>query len=240
MSLKIIVITKYGSITEDVVKNVSSDSDIIQKTYKKCGFKKVEDYILQCEFTVPDFNAKRIKVFGKKTGRATRENKYEFPPPLDNTILFGSCCLVAYNKSTNCYEDLTKKEWCSVYEKLFGGFEDLTTIEEEDSEDELENIDKRYLSNGYLVDGFVVDDVKCKNINNELSEDEYIDIDEVGYDGGYEEDEEDEDEEDEDDEDEDDGEEEEGEDDEDDEEEEGEEDEEGEEEEGEEDEEEDE
>jgi len=47
-----------------------------------------------------------------------------------------------------------------MYEKLFGGFEDLTmtAIEDENEIDELENIPKeKKTKNGYLKDGFVVD-----------------------------------------------------------------------------------
>ena len=48
-----------------------------------------------------------------------------------------------------------------MYEKLFGGFEDLTLtcVEDEEEEDELENIPKsmKTKKGGYLKDGFVVD-----------------------------------------------------------------------------------
>ena len=195
MSVKIIIVTKSGALNEEIVKNISSDEECIQKTYKKCCFKKVDNFILQCEFTRPDIKTTQIKVFGKKTGRAMCENTYEFPPPLDKTLLFGSCCLIAYNKLTNKYEDLSKIEWINIYEKLFGGFEDLMNTDDEESEDELESIDKKYLSNGYLLDGFVVNDKRLKNMN-ELSEDEYTDIidDEDEYDDSDSDEDEDEDE----------------------------------------------
>ena len=47
-----------------------------------------------------------------------------------------------------------------IYEKLFGGFEDLaaTAIEDENEEDELANVPKeKKTKQGYLKDGFVVD-----------------------------------------------------------------------------------
>ena len=50
--------------------------------------------------------------------------------------------------------------WNKIYEKLFGGFEDLaaTAKEDEEEEDELANIPKeKKTKNGYLKDGFVVD-----------------------------------------------------------------------------------
>ena len=60
--------------------------------------------------------------------------------------------------------------WEKLYEKLFGGFEDLTATQQEDEEeaDELENIpeDKKTKEGGYLKDGFVVDDVEEEELSN--------------------------------------------------------------------------
>jgi hypothetical protein len=50
--------------------------------------------------------------------------------------------------------------WEKIYEKLFGGFEDIsaTAVEDDNEEDELENVPKhKKTKNGYLKDGFVVD-----------------------------------------------------------------------------------
>ena len=50
--------------------------------------------------------------------------------------------------------------WEKIYEKLFGGFEDLgvTAAEDDNEEDELANVPKhKKTKNGYLKDGFVVD-----------------------------------------------------------------------------------
>jgi hypothetical protein len=50
--------------------------------------------------------------------------------------------------------------WNKIYEKLFGGFEDLaaTAAEDEAEEDELANVPKeKKTKQGYLKDGFVVD-----------------------------------------------------------------------------------
>jgi len=54
--------------------------------------------------------------------------------------------------------ETTKGTWEKIYEKLFGGFEDLGD-EDEYSEDELANVDPKLLtSHGYLKDDFVVSD----------------------------------------------------------------------------------
>jgi hypothetical protein len=50
--------------------------------------------------------------------------------------------------------------WDKIYEKLFGGFEDLavTAVEDENEVDELANVPKeKKTKQGYLKDGFVVD-----------------------------------------------------------------------------------
>jgi hypothetical protein len=50
--------------------------------------------------------------------------------------------------------------WNKLYEKLFGGFEDLSATAEEDENeiDELANVPKeKKTKQGYLKDGFVVD-----------------------------------------------------------------------------------
>ena len=78
-------------------------------------------------------------------------------------MFFGSCAILAYLKKddgSKGYTDLTLQLWNKIYEKLFGGFEDLaaTAKEDEEEEDELENVPKeKKTKQGYLKDGFVVD-----------------------------------------------------------------------------------
>ena len=63
--------------------------------------------------------------------------------------------------------------WNKMYEKLFGGFENLalTVVEDEEEEDELAAIpaSKKTKKGGYLKDGFVVD---SDEEDPDLSEDE--------------------------------------------------------------------
>jgi hypothetical protein len=149
------------------------------KFYKKCGFKNPEHFKKQCSWSVKTKTNKKlfITVFAKTVGRANFENKYEFPPPIDNKLFFGSVCIICQepDHSSEKYKlvphNLTVSEWGEIYERLYGGFEDLSALEKEDEEeeDELENIPKDKLtSSGYLKDGFVVDDD-----NELLSNDDY-------------------------------------------------------------------
>ena len=65
---------------------------------------------------------------------------------------------------------LSIDEWNKIYEKLFGGFEDLD-VEEVRSVDSEEYETDELTEQGYLKDNFVVDD-------DELQEEEYVSYDE--------------------------------------------------------------
>ena len=92
-------------------------------------------------------------------------------------LFFGTLAVINYDNENNKIKNLTVQEWEQIYEKLFGGFEDLKETQEQDNNeiDELELIspDKK-TKTGYLKDDFVVDDSY-----SEESEEEYDDIDDV-------------------------------------------------------------
>jgi hypothetical protein len=157
--LNIIIVERVG-----ILKSLSVKDFKLEELYKKCGFKKADNFSKQAEWNAKYENKKYfIELYGKIDGRANSENKYDFPPPIDNTLFFGSCALLAYLKSDNgskLYTDLSLPLWNKMYEKLFGGFEDLsaTAVEDELEEDELANVPKeKKTKQGYLKDGFVVD-----------------------------------------------------------------------------------
>jgi hypothetical protein len=52
-----------------------------------------------------------IQLYGKKKGKPGHENKYEFPPPIEN-IFYGSCLLV----NPSC--DFTIEMWNDFYESM--------------------------------------------------------------------------------------------------------------------------
>lgn len=159
-SLSIIIVEKGGSLKTLKIKDYKVD-----ELYKKCGFKKEEGFTLQVEWNVKlDSQKYVIQMYGKLNGKANMENKYDFPPPVDKNLYFGSCALVGTIKDdTNkiVYINLTVDLWNKMYEKLFGGFENLavTCNEDDEEEDELKNIPKNMKTKkgGYLKDGFVVD-----------------------------------------------------------------------------------
>jgi len=179
--LNIIIVEKVGTL-----KSLSIKDFKLEELYKKCGFKKGEDFLKQVEWNAKYEGEKYyIEVFAKTDGRPNSENKYDFPPPIDTKLFFGNCAILAYIKKTDggkYYTDLSLPLWNKIYEKLFGGFEDLaaTAIEDEEEEDELANVPKeKKTKQGYLKDGFVVDSSDTEeNISGSNSEDTEEDEDE--------------------------------------------------------------
>jgi hypothetical protein len=165
-----------------------------EELYKKCGFKKGDGFSKQTEWT-PKIDRQRyvISVYAKTDGKANCENKYDFPPPIDSKLFFGSCALVASVKKedgTTTLSNLSIALWNKIYEKLFGGFEDLSATcamdeDEEDEEDELANIAaEKKTKDGYLKDGFIVDsDGEDEDDYETEDESEEDDSDSTGNDG---------------------------------------------------------
>ena len=166
--LNIIIVEKGGDLKPLAIKDFK-----LEEVYKKCGFKKGDDFVKQAEWNAK-FDGKKyfIEVYAKTDGRPNSENKYDFPPPIDTMLFFGNCAILAYikNGGDNVYVDLSLQLWNKVYEKLFGGFEDLATtaIEDEQEIDELANVPKeKKTKQGYLKDGFVVDSSDAEDNSSE-------------------------------------------------------------------------
>ena len=170
----ILLVQKGGEIKQTKIKDINSDA-----LYKKCGFRKNTDFEKRTTWEVTIGDTKYyIELWAKVNGKANTENKYDFPPPVDNELYFGTCCLVSVIPNKNTFLDLTVELWSKIYEQLFGGFENLDS-EEEMSEDELESIPAELKTkNGYLKDGFVVDDnLICEDEENDEDEEEDDDDD---------------------------------------------------------------
>jgi hypothetical protein len=165
----IIIVEKLGSIKQVNFKNYDEN-----ELYKKAGFKTAEGFKCHTSWTI-DMDSKKytISVYGKTIGKANQENKYEFPPPIDNTLFFGNCVVVKKLESnSNEVVDLSESAWNEIYEKLYGGFEDLGDEDSEEEDDEDDDIPRT--KTGYAKDGFVVDD--DEDVDDE--DDEDVDDDE--------------------------------------------------------------
>lgn len=143
---KIILVKKTGELQE-----INYDS-CSESLFKKAGCKKAENFKSIIRWDVErEQSTYSYTVFGSKEGKANYENKYEFPPPIDNVLLFNSCVIVKIKGDK--YYDLLMEDWLEVYEKLYGGFEVL--VSEDESEEEYEG---KLTKTGYAKDGFVVDE----------------------------------------------------------------------------------
>jgi hypothetical protein len=190
-NLGVIIVDKTGSLKSLTIKDYKEE-----ELYKKCGFKKPDGFEKHTEWKMKMDGKKYIvAAYGKTEGKANMENKYDFPPPIDTTLFFGSCLLLCTLLKDDGKKEpisLTLEQWEKMYEKLFGGFEDLATTaaEDEAEEDELEAVPaNKKTKHGYLKDGFVVDsdsddkDAEYESGSDEDDEDEDEDSEEVDENG---------------------------------------------------------
>lgn len=173
-NISVVIVEKTGTLKSLTIKDYKEE-----ELYKKCGFKKPDGFSKQTEWGVKLEGKKFIvAVYAKSDGKANSENKYDFPPPVDTALFFGSCALVcSIKKDDSTWEivSLSLEQWEKMYEKLFGGFEDLaaTCAEDENEEDELANVPaSKKTKQGYLKDGFVVDSESSDDKDDFGSEDE--------------------------------------------------------------------
>ena len=180
--LTVIIVDKTGTLKSYNIKDFKEE-----ELYKKCGFKKAEGFIKQTEWNIKiDGRKWFVSVYGKTDGRANSENKYDFPPPIDSKLFFGNCVLVLKVKDDKnmTFTNLSIPLWDKLYEKLFGGFEDLTNascvLEDEMEPDELDQFSesKKTKVGGYLKDGFVVDSDDDEDVDGSVSDDYETDTNE--------------------------------------------------------------
>ena len=161
---RIITVDKEGSLKCVNARDLAEES-----LYKRAGLRKPSDkFARQAGWTV---DGGMYEVWGKKAAMkastAGQENKYDFPPPID-TLLMSGTVIIVKRGDDGSFLDLSTGEWATVYEALFGGFEDLGE-NDSFSSDELDMVpDDMKTKDGYLKDGFVVDS------EGEIEEEDYI------------------------------------------------------------------
>ena len=151
---KIVLVEKTGNKKDLNAKDLSREI-----LYKKCGFRKADGFEKRHSFEVKHEGIHSVEVWSRDSGRANTENKYDLPPPIDTALYFGTIAIVGVDEIDEL-TDLDKATWEKIYEKLFGGFDDIgDEDEDDDEEDELEHIPKELKTKvgGYMKDGFVVD-----------------------------------------------------------------------------------
>jgi len=163
---------------------------------KKCKFKTASGFEVRAEWAYSGSGSGSgsgtderfmVELWAREDGNAGQENKYEFPPPVDTILFFGSCALIARDMTAqHCVIPLTLEKWDKMYNFLFGGFDSLMTCEDEDEneEDEMDAIPAHIKTkDGYLKDGFVVDN---SSDDEETEEDETDDEDDTADTDEYE------------------------------------------------------
>ena len=152
---------------------IKTNGDILEKSLKKndemelckaCGYKNNNGFGKIHSYNINDAH---YSVYGKTNGRANTENKYEWPPPIDSCLFFGTMCIVKIEDEI--WTNLSSEEWKTQYETLYGGFEDLNDDETRSEDSEIYS-DDDYTKEGYLKDDFVVEDDE-----EELCEEAYED-----------------------------------------------------------------
>lgn len=124
--VSVVIVDKLGQTKEVNCADLS-------KLHTKCKLRKKDNFDARVIWEVGKLY---IKLYAKDTGRHTTINKYELPPPIDKEIFYGNMAIVLFNDK-ECMEplDLTLENWETIYAKLFGGFEDLDTSDEEGEEE---------------------------------------------------------------------------------------------------------
>ena len=159
--VQIVIVEKNGSLKEVNIKQYDSEY-----LCKKAGFKTSNGFKAHTCWKQENME---VYLYGKTEGRAGQENKYDMPPPSDNTLFFGSCLLLM--KKKNKEVDLTVKSWKEIYENLFGGFEDVGDNDsEEEAEEDDEDADLPQTKEGYAKDGFVVGDDEEEEDDDDVEE----------------------------------------------------------------------
>ena len=169
---KIVIVDKYGSLKTVNLKDFS-----VNTICNKAGIKSIDGFKLQNTWGADDGLDQNIRLYAKTEGRAGQENKYDFPPPVDERLFFGACALVGFNAETNEPVDLDEDAWEDIYEFLFGGFDDVDSCDESevDTDEELNavGVPVAITKQGYVKDGFIVEsDEESEEESDEESESE--------------------------------------------------------------------
>ena len=171
--VQIVIVNKFGLLKGSGLKNPDR-----QELYKKAGFKRSDGFDHRMTWSLLLGEDKiEVELWSREDGKWGTENKYDFPPPVDTALYYGSCILLRRDPDTHDPVNLTLDIWGKVYDKLFGGFDDLAE-EDPSSEDELAMVEDRLKTrHGYLKDGFICDD-GARSPSDEEDEEGDDDLDE--------------------------------------------------------------
>lgn len=150
----VIIVEKNGTVRR---VSISSKTLNVSELCKKSGFKTADGFNCAHTWTIELNSVEyKLQVFGKTKGKAGSENKYEFPPPIENVLFFGNCAVVNIVKDE--ITDMSTNDFNDIMDYLQGGYSDIDNSDE-DEDDELEDeTDLPKTKEGYVKDDFIVDD----------------------------------------------------------------------------------
>jgi len=138
----IILVESSGTLKSLKAKDLSVDT-----LYRKAGYRSADHFEKRHVWVCKLDQEQEVSValYAKTTGKALHENKYNFPPPVESDLYFGTVILVQV-ASDGQLVNLEIPTWNAVYDKLFAGFENLgdndseeDNIDPEDEDDEEED-----------------------------------------------------------------------------------------------------
>lgn len=129
MAQSFVIIEKNGTVKDQ--SSLELTRDIL---YKKCGFKKKEQFEKRHTWYINMYGVCSVELWARDSGRSGQDNKYELPPPVDTVVYFGTMALICVDDKEEIV-NMTREIWCKIYDFLFEGVE--TESDEHQSDDEI-------------------------------------------------------------------------------------------------------
>jgi hypothetical protein len=170
--MNVLLIEKNGKLKNTVIKKFSKD-----ELYKKCGFKKNDDFIKQYHWVIDNENI--IELYGKNKGKQNNINIYPFP--IKDAKFYGNSILLL----------LTNGEYQSITQPIIETFKNyeisssnVFNVNDDDNENDNKNDieEYEYMSNEdydsdifkeIVEDESTINDTILINLNQELVEEPY-------------------------------------------------------------------
>ena len=93
----VVIVEKNGDLKLQEYKSMNADD-----LYKKCNCKNPNEFKKCTTWKVNLENENVVvELWARDLGRANMENKYDFPPPVDSVLYFGTCALVRINENND-------------------------------------------------------------------------------------------------------------------------------------------
>lgn len=140
-----VFLTAKGDVRKVQLKETTLTFELVQALFKKKTVPK--------EIGTYEYGASVLTLFGYTEGKAGTENKHELPPPHDEGLYFGDILVIASKNGTTWKNPITftPEQYEKFYEKQFGGFEEIDSDSDSNSDDSL---------NGEFVEDEAVNDIE--------------------------------------------------------------------------------